>query len=1327
MKFRVISAFTLLLLCCAANSSMGLPRDSLSGNDITFIENKGQWDNRVLYKAEINGGSIYLERGGLTFDLRDQEAFSRFVGYKTLSREVRQSQPPPTGWVDHFAYRVKFSKALPNPKVTASDPQPGIYNYFLGDDPAKWASGVNRYTEVHYEGIYPGIDLLISRDVSLFKYEFHCAPGGNPDNIRMEYEGVEDLSLRYGNLYVKTPFGTVFELKPYAWQMVNGEKKEIRCNFKLKGNVLTYDIGRYNHALPLIIDPPVRVFASYTGSTADNWGYTATYDDFGNLYDGGNVFGNGYPITTGAYQTNYAGASSDIVISKFSNTGTALVYSTYLGGSGTEVPHSLIVNALGQLFILGSSGSSNFPTTTGAFDQSFNGGSSYTLTSILQYNSGSDIVVSKLSADGTQLLASSYVGGSGNDGLNTVTPLMHNYADDVRGEIILDQSGNVVVVSSSQSTNFPVTTSCLQPLKAGGQDAVIFKMDNQLSSMIWSTYLGGTGNDAGYSIIADDLDAVYVAGGTVSTNFPVTPGVLQSTFQGGTCDGWISKISPGGNQLQYSTYYGSAAYDQVYFVEMDNSGDIYVLGQTSATGNVYVQNVAWFTPSGGQFITKLTPTLNQKIWSTAFGSGNGPDISPTAFMVDLCNRIYLSGWGGSVNGFGGTSGLPVTNDAFQLTTDNSDYYFMVMKDDASGLVYATYYGGSQSAEHVDGGTSRFDSKGRIYQTVCAGCGGHDDFPTSVGAWSNTNNSTNCNNGVVVFNFITPALVADFLDPPSICAPDTIAFVNTSQIPTPATTTYFWDYGDGTTGTTHSSVHIYSLPGIYTVTLIITDNGSCNFADTISKQVVVLSGQSSSLTNKQICLGNFTQIGILPINDPNVTYQWIPGTYLNNPLVSNPVSTPPATTNYILLVSNGICTDTFYQQVVVYDLWVDAGPDVAICQGSVQLTATTLNTGVSFHWSDNPAFSTMLNTSPSSPSCNVTITVPQYFYVKMYNAVCEAYDSVYVDQLVKFTSVTVQDPNCFGVCDGQINVTLLGGTLPYQYQWSNSSSLTGTATGLCAGNHSVTVTDVNGCFGASQVVLTEPPLLEVTATSLNTPCDEVCLGKGYANPSGGTPPYTYLWNDPSSQTSNPATGLCPGIFQVTVTDNKGCEDTASILVEDSSIYVQFSATVLKDTLYEGQSVQLVATWLGSNYTYQWSPAAYLNNPAIFNPISTPYASVTYTVVATDQYGCEYTDTLDLTILEVFCEEPFIFVPNAFTPDGDGMNDILYIYTIYAEDIYFAIFDRVGEKVFETSRKDKGWDGTYKERELDPGVFDYYLEVRCFNKVLFRKKGNITLIR
>ncbi|MDT8308990.1 MAG: gliding motility-associated C-terminal domain-containing protein, partial [Bacteroidales bacterium] len=1160
-----------------------------------------------------------------------------------------------------------------------------------------------------------------------FKYEFFCEPHSDPSQIAFVYDGVKNISLLKGNLIVKNDINTVIEFKPYAYQRIDGRKVRVECDYVNKRNRVWFKIDKnYNPDYPLIIDPIVRVFASYSGSTADNWGYSATYDNDGYLYAGGNAFGIGYP-TTSAYQLNYGGGSCDIVISKYDTTGSFMLYSTYLGGSGTEVPHSLITNSLNELYVLATTSSLNFPVTPGAFDGTFNGGNPYILTYVLNYTNGSDIAVSKFSADGTQLLASTYVGGSANDGLNTFAPLRYNYADDVRGEIVLDNNENVIVVSCTFSTNFPVTAGAYQTSHAGGQDACLFKLDNQLSTMIWGTLFGGSVHDAAYSVVTKDNDEIYLAGGTTSGNLPVTPGTLYSANQGGA-DGWIAKFSANGNQLLASTYFGSPSYDQIYFVDLDRYGNVYVLGQTEEPGTYFVQNATWFTASGGQFITKMNPALSNIVWSTAFGNGTVvPDISPTAFMVDLCNNIYLSGWGGNVNGFGTTTGLPITVDAFQSTTDGSDYYFLVIKDDGSGITYGSFYGGSISDEHVDGGTSRFDKKGRIYQMVCAGCGGHSDFPTSPGAWSNTNNSSNCNNGVVKFDFNLPVLVADFINPPSICAPDTVHFFNLSLIHNPSNTNYFWDFGDGTTSTQISPTHLYTIPGVYLVTLIVTDPLSCNYSDTLTRQVLVLKGGRDTLPDVEICLGDFAQIGILPVNDPTISYHWIPGTSLSNTTISNPIANPVSTISYNLYVSNALCADTLEQKVIVYDLQVDAGDSVLACLSNVTLTAVSSNANVSFFWAETSAFSTMLNLSPNDSTANIVLTTPKYYYVKIDNGVCQAVDSVWVDRKITTIGIVTTGPTCFGDCDGTITVMMSGGTPPMTYVWSSSSSTTNTATGLCSGAHTVTATDAMGCEGIETITLLDPPRLESDPKAKNAPCEEVCIGKAWVNAQGGTPPYTYLWDDPGAQTNDPASALCPGIFIARTTDSNGCVRFDTIEVIDSSIYVNISVTASRDTVFEGQSTQLNVTNLGPGYTYEWTPTTYLDDPFIHNPKANPLAPITYYVIVRDQYGCVWIDSILIMVIEVFCDWPYIFVPNAFSPNGDGINDVLYVRSIYAEEVYFVVFNRWGEKVFETNDITIGWDGTYKGRDADPGVFDYYLEVKCFNQVYFKKKGNITLIR
>jgi len=1295
---------------------------------IDFSENNGQWDAKVQFRANLHEANVWFEKDRFVFALFHPDQLNEFFSFKSLPYEERITRKVPGPFIDAHAYHMIFEGANPSVEVEGLGALPHYENYFIGSDPQFWASSISVYHKIHYKELYSGIDLTVYEADGQLKYDFIVSPGADPSVILTRYEGCGKISVKNGQLEIPTSVNTMYHLKPFTYQMIDGRVVEVPCEFKVKKNVVSYYFPQgYNADYELIIDP-IWVFGSYTGSTADNWGYTATYDADGNLYTGGSVFNNGYPTTIGAYQVNFSGGSCDISISKFSSNGTALMYSTYLGGSGAEVPHSLIVNNQNQLYVYGTTGSANFPMAGSSFDNTFNGGQAYTLTNIINFSNGSDIIIARLSANGQQLLSSTYVGGSGNDGLNMYTPLRNNYADDCRGEIIIDKNDNVYVVSTSSSTNFPVTPGAFQTTYAGGTlDGIVFKMDAALSTMIWSSYLGGSGIDAVYSIALDKFDNPIVAGGTTSTNFPTSSNAIRPAYMGGTCDGFVTRISSNGNAILRSTYWGTAQYDQVYFVDFDKSNNVYLLGQTRDPNSTLRVNATWWQPGGGQFISKLDPSLSIIEWSTIFGTGGGNiNISPTAFMVDYCNSIYLSGWGSpSLNGFGGTNGLPITANAFQSTTDNNDYYFMAIADDASSLLFGSFYGGS-SAEHVDGGTSRFDRMGKIYQSVCAGCGGWDDFPTTPGAWSNVNNSSNCNNGVIKIDFELPVIVAEFINNAPVCLPATVQFTNTSYVPNPGITSCYWDFGDGTNSTDCNPLHAYGSSGLYTVMLVMSDLNSCNQTDTVYHQVLVLSNSSDTIPDAHMCQGDLIQIGIPPYVGTGISYQWSPSTYLNNTVISNPICTAPSTIIYTLLISNGVCTDTLLQRVNVYDIQVDAGPDTLICRFNYTLLASSTGggAGTQYHWSSNNQFTNWLNTSPNNSFADITLTSSGWYYVMAYNQWCSAIDSVFVDFLDANIGHNFVSPLCFGDCNGSLTAVISGGTPPYSYIWSNGGT-TQTINNLCAGIYTVTITDSDGCEFESQDELEQPDEILIAFEVNHIPCEEACIGRIVIGALGGTPPYSYSWN--TGQTSNPLTGLCEGVYQLTVTDSRNCQNTSQAEVWVDYIYQNVFAWADDDTLWEGQSTYLHATQIpGVNYS--WSPSTWLSDPSANSPsVSPPPGEYWYYVVLDNGYGCIYTDSVKIVVLDVFCYEPYLYLPNAFTPDGDGQNDVLYVRGIYIEELEFMIFDRWGNLIFETKDQNVGWDGTYKGKKVDPGVYAYYLKIICYNKLLFTRKGNITLIR
>ena len=1324
MKLFIKLIITLYILY--PTIAFGLNKDSLKISKLEFTANNGQWEKHIHFAANINSGRIWVENGGITFDLYDGKALKQLSNHKEGKKLILNDK------IKRHAYKLSFVNSKIDCDINGLNKLSHYNNYYLGNDKNRWASNASNYTSVIYNNIYKGINLKIYEYEGNLKWDFIVKPQSKVSDIQLYYEGVDKIKIKKGNLVITTSVNTVSELKPIAYQLNNsGNLSEVACKFILKDRTLHFEFpDGYDKNKELIIDPTL-VFATYSGSIADNWGFTATYDDEGFLYAGGIVWGAGYPITTGAFQTSYD-SLIDIGITKYDTTGSFLIYSTYLGGNFLEVPASLIVNNSNELLVFGSTASHTYPTTSQAYDTTFNGGSAVTISSFITFHNGSDLFISRFNSDGTQLQASTYLGGSGNDGITpTSSPLVNNYGDDIRGEIIVDDNNNIYIVSTTQSGNFPIVGNTFQTTKGANSDGIIVKIDNNLSSIIWSSFFGGNNSDAIYGIKVESNSDIYITGGTISTDLATTNNTYQSSYQGGSADGYLAKIASNGQNILACTYIGSDRYDQSYLIDLDKYNNVYVFGQTKDTNSTFIYNAIWNSPNDGQFITKFTPSLSSRAWSTTWGNGiPGVDVVPSAFMVDLCNRVYLSAWGGSVNnqwGGGNTNNLPITSNAIQSTTDGSDYYLMVMADDASAVDYGSYYGGSISAEHVDGGTSRFDSKGRIYQNVCAGCGGNSDFPTTPLCHSATNGcSNNCNNGVFKVDFNIPAIVADYIIPPVICLPDTSFFINNSFLSHASSTQYLWDFDDGNTSTQESPWHIYSQSGVYNVQLIITDPQSCNISDTIVQQVVVLSGAVNTLATKYLCPGEIVQIGILPIQDTSVHFSWTPSIALTDTSICNPYASPTTTTYYTMTATNGLCTDTLHQKVEALDLLADAGNDTTICLSNIILTGSGNYNNLNYLWSSSNTFSDTLNNFPLDSNYTHAFTDPTYLYFQISSYGCSDYDSLFIDQRIIINPASIQHPLCFSDANGSITINVLGAISPVSYTWSNGAN-TQNISNLLGGSYSLLIVDGDGCEGTFDTTLIEPIELIADTITESIPCQIACIGKAYANPQGGTPPYQWAWDDSFSQATNPAVQLCDGEYHVTITDANNCTLKDTAVIKDISVSINFYAWASSDTIYEGQSCQLNSTILGNQYIYSWSPIDGLSDPTISNPIATPTTTTTYIVETLDAYGCYWSDTITIYVTDVICDEPYIYVPNAFTPNNDGKNDFLKVESSVGYDIVFQIYDRWGELVFETTDIDNTWDGIYKGKELQAGVYVYHLKLTCYNHHLFTKKGNITLIR
>jgi len=826
-----------------------------------FVENKGQWHKEVQFKGELNGGAFFLKKTGYRAlqhhpaDFEDATAF--FTGHNHAGEGEKNPKMLSAGKpiepvgdegpiVRSHAYDMIFEGANPNPQILPERQMMGYSNYFIGNDPAKWKSGVKTFGAVRYVSLYPGIDVRFYSENGFLKYDIIISPTANPSQIALRYDGATVSVQKSGELLVKTSVSEVLEREPYTYQVQNGKRTQIDCKYVVTGNSVSFRLGNYDRNSTLVIDPTL-VFSTFSGSTSDNWGYTSTFDGFGNAYGGGIVFGNGFPTTVGAFQRSFAGGGNtgegtgyDMGLVKLNPTGNQRLFSTYLGGGGNEQPHSLVVDGLGNLIVAGRTTSTNFPVSG---------------TNRVGPRGGWDIVVTKFNPLGTGMVGSIEIGGAKDDGVNikhkTTSPtgpksLFQNYGDDARSEVITDRSGNIYLASCTQSTDFPATSGAFQTALNGPQDALLLKFTPAVN-LVFATLFGGGADDAAYVIEVEEDGHILLAGGTASNDFPGNQaGTIGTAYHGGLADGFLARFNSTGTNLLLSAYIGTNGVDQVYGLQKDRNEFVYLSG--TSTGNFGVRNAAFSQANGKQFIAKITNDFSSFVYSTVFGPNTSePNISPTAFLVDRCENVYVSGWGGQMGGTNrypnaGTNGLTVTPDAIDPITDGKDFYFFVMEQNATRQLYGTFFGqqdlpSSGTPDHVDGGTSRFDPTGAIYQGICANCS-PGQFPTTPGVVAPTKPaSATCNLAVVKIAFDLSGVISgikssiDGVDgDTSACSPTLVNFRDTIGM----AKSYRWLFGDGTPEVTTlvpETSHSYTIEGTYRVRLIAVDDARCFPRDT----------------------------------------------------------------------------------------------------------------------------------------------------------------------------------------------------------------------------------------------------------------------------------------------------------------------------------------------------------------------------------------------------------------------------------------------------------------------------------------------------------------
>jgi hypothetical protein len=639
----------------------------LAESPLSFEQNLGQTDEQVKFFARGNGYTVFLTSTEAVIQWRSANDGMRDTSAQSEIRNPKSE-----------IIRMKLVGQAVQPKVTGLDELPGTVNYFTGSDPTEWRSRIPTYARVKYEDVYPGVDLIYYGNRQQLEYDFVLQPGADPNVIALAFEGADELEVNVeGDLVVSTSAGHLRQRKPFVYQNTGGAKPEVSGYYVLHDNErVGFRVDDYDRAEPLIIDPvldystplggsrddiglgvaidangsayiagyttsqnfppanPIQrslsggldafvvklnpegtalVYATYLGGSSGDGGESLTVDASGNAYIAGETLSTNFP-TVNPLQRLKAG-NSDVFLAKLNPQGTALIYSTYLGGTGNEDAFDIALDASGGIYLTGDTNSVNFPTMSPL--QRLLGG-------------GFDAFVAKLNPDGATLAYSTYLGALGTDSGRS---------------IVLDASGNAYVTGFTNSVAFPITNP-IQRLIGGGTDAFVAKLTPDGTALRYSTYLGGLGTDTGVGIAVDPTGSAYVTGITNSTNFP-TASPLQRQLGGGS-DAFVVKINPEGTAFAYATYLGGSRNERGFGIAVDGSGNAHLTGDTASTGFPRV-NPVQPRPGGGTdaFLVKLNSDGLVFLLATTFG-GSATD-SGFAIALDADGNVYLTGNTNSAN------------------------------------------------------------------------------------------------------------------------------------------------------------------------------------------------------------------------------------------------------------------------------------------------------------------------------------------------------------------------------------------------------------------------------------------------------------------------------------------------------------------------------------------------------------------------------------------------------------------------------------------------------------------------------------------------------
>ena len=650
---------------------------------LTFVENRGQAGEPVRYLSHGDRYGFYFTPDSVAMSLSQQDSAKG---------------------VNLF---LDFVDANPGVSVEAADRSATTVSYLRSDSATGSRGGLPTYGEVRYRQLWSGVDMAVAGRDGVLKYEFHVAPGTRTDGIRLAYRGADGLRTdASGALLVDTPLGVLRDSAPVSYQVIGGERVPVESRYVLSGGSYGFALGGYDPAYELVIDPGLE-YATYLGGFGNQTGSAITVDAAGSAYVTGSTQSPTFPTTAGAFDRSIGPNSDmDAFITKLNPAGTGLVYSTFMGGSDFDWGRDIAVDVAGNAYVGGQTKSTNFPTTSNAYDRTFNV-DSCPRCGIDQY----DAFVAKLNANGSQLVYSTFLGGFD--------------TDDILG-LALDGDGQAYVTGQTTSRNFPTTAGAFDTDANGEYDGFVAKFNSAGSQLLYSTRLGGTDNELPGAIAVDSAGNAVVGGSTRSLDFPTTAGALQPVHSGGDMlnlfDGFVTKVNTTGSGLVYSTFLGGTMQESLSDVTLDALGNAYVVGGTVSPGFPTTPGAfdTTFDGSSQSYAAKLDPSGSALVYSTFLGKAGA---SSGALTGD--GAIWLAGGTLAADSYVSADALDVQLNGF------SDAYVAKLNSTGTALDYATFLGGSDSDGALD---VALDQAGNIHLT---GRTMSADFPVTAGAFDRT--------------------------------------------------------------------------------------------------------------------------------------------------------------------------------------------------------------------------------------------------------------------------------------------------------------------------------------------------------------------------------------------------------------------------------------------------------------------------------------------------------------------------------------------------------------------------------------------------------------